>query len=135
MLNYFDNYICIDKRNKEELPDFLHSLSVPCIFIKDHKEPLNDEKSFKWLDFIKMKKANEEEKKSNINAFVFNNNFDDFDNINNKDNRKPETLNNSINLNMLEEPLIPEKERLILEKKYENKTFDERLQELEMERK
>jgi len=131
IINHFDNYICVDKRNN--LPDFVKE--VPCILVKDYDEPLSGEKAFGWLDFMKMKKAEYEAKKSNINSFDFNNGFDNFDNINNEDTSNVSvTKNDSLGLDMLEQPLMNPEEVKKLTEKYENKSFDERLKELENSR-
>lgn len=132
ILNYFENYICIDKR--KEIPEFVKI--VPCILVKDYDEPLSGDKAFKWIDFMKLKKSEYEEKKSNINAFDFNNNFDNYDDINeNVDKKSSITKSNSLQLDMLEQPLLSPNEINELTKKYENaSSFDERLAQLEKSR-
>jgi len=131
IINYFDNYICVDKR--KNLPEFVKK--VPCIVIPDNDEPLFAEKAFSWLDFMKMKKAQHEAKKSNINSFDFNNGFDNFDKINDgDDDNKNMTKNDALGLDMLEQPLMDPNDVKRLTEQYENKSFDERLAELENSR-
>lgn len=132
LIKYFKNYICIDKRNT--LPEFVKR--VPCIIVEDYEEPLDGEKAFGWLDFMKMKKASYEQKKANINSFDFNGDgFDNFDTISdNVDKTKSISKSSGLGLDMLEEPLLSEKEKKELTEKYENMSFDERLKELENSR-
>lgn len=47
MLNYFDNFFCID--NRETLPNFLHS--VPTIIVSDSDKPLVGDDAFSWLSY------------------------------------------------------------------------------------
>lgn len=132
LIKYFQNYICIDKR--QTLPEFVKR--VPCIIVEDQEEPLDGEKAFSWLDFMKMKKASYEQKKANINSFDFNGNgFDNFDTINDDvDKTASMTKADGLGLDMLEQPLLSENERKKLTEKYETMSFDERLKELENSR-
>lgn len=132
LIKYFKNYICIDKRNT--LPDFVKR--VPCIIVEDYEEPLEGEKAFGWIDFMKMKKASYEQKKANINSFDFNGDgFDNFDTIDdNVDKTKSMSKSDGLGLDMLEQPLLSEKDKKELTEKYENMSFDERLKELENSR-
>ena len=128
LINYFHNYICVDKRNN--LPEFVKR--IPCIIVEGYEEPLSGEKAFSWIDFMKIKKADYEQKKSNINSFDFNNSFDNFDSINPEQKKEGSiTKNDSLGLDMLEQPLLSEKDKKELTEKYENLSFDERLKELE----
>lgn len=128
LIKYFENYICVDKR--KNLPEFVKS--VPCILVLDYEEPLSGDKAFGWLDFMRIKKAEHEAKKSNINSFDFNNSFDNFDSIDeNTKNTGSITKNDTLGLDMLEQPLMNPDEVKKLTEKYENKSFDERLKELE----
>lgn len=132
LIKYFQNYICIDKR--QTLPEFVKR--VPCIIVEDQEEPLDGEKAFSWLDFMKMKKASYEQKKANINSFDFNGNgFNNFDTINDDvDKTASMTKADGLGLDMLEQPLLSENERKKLTEKYETMSFDERLKELENSR-
>lgn len=132
LIKYFKNYICVDKR--QTLPDFVKR--VPCIIVEDYEEPLDGEKAFGWIDFMKMKKASYEQEKSNINSFDFNGDgFDNFDTINDDvDKTSSVTKSAGLGLDMLEKPLLSNEEKKELTEKYENMSFDERLKELENSR-
>lgn len=128
LIKYFENYICVDKR--QNIPEFVKK--IPCIIVDGYDEPLEGEKAFSWLDYMKMKKASYEQEKSNINSFDFNNSFDVFDSIEPNQNKGGSVVkNDGLGLDMLEEPLLSEKDKKDLTEKYENLSFDERLKELE----
>lgn len=132
LIKYFHNYICVDKRHN--LPDFVKR--IPCIIVEGHDEPLEGDKAFSWIDFMKMKKASHEQKESNINSFDFNNSFDNFDSIEPNQNKGGSVVkDDGLGLDMLEQPLLSEKDKKELTEKYENMSFDERLKELENLRK
>lgn len=132
LIKYFNNYICIDKR--ETLPDFVKR--IPCIIVEGYDEPLSGDKAFSWIDFMKMKKATYEQEKANIDSFDFNNQFDNYDSINPDQKKNGITKGDSLGLDMLEQPLLSDKERIELTEKYESKemSFDERLKQLENSR-
>jgi len=133
LISSFDNYICVDKRRN--LPDFV--IQVPCILIKDHEEPLLGSKAFAWINFMKMKKIEKIESENNVNAFDFNNSFDNFDKIEHdgKEDKQCISSDNCQLLNMIESPLLSEKDKKELLLKFDNKDVKSRYDELESARK
>lgn len=63
LLNYFDEYFCIDGRTV--LPQFLHH--VPTIIVNDADKPLVGDDAFSWLLF----KINEKYKKQELGTLDF----------------------------------------------------------------
>jgi hypothetical protein len=133
LLTYFENFICIDKR--KNLPEFLNE--IPCILVKDYDEPISGNKAFTWVNYMKMKKSEEMEKNNPINAFDFNNSFDNFDILehDSKDDKKCLSKDNCQALGMLEQPLLSEKEKAELLIKFDKKDTKTRYEELEQNRK
>lgn len=128
LISYFQNYICVDKR--QTVPEFVKR--IPCIVVEGYDEPLEGDKAFSWLDFMKMKKATFEQEKANINSFDFNNQFENYDSINPEQKKGGSmTKDDGLGLDMLEQPLLTEDEKKELTEKYENMSFDERLKQLE----
>jgi hypothetical protein len=133
LISSFENYICVDKR--KNLPDFVKQ--IPCILVKDHDEPLLGSKAFAWINYMKMKKAEKIEKENTVNAFDFNNSFDNFDQIEHdgKEDKKCMSTDNCQSLGMLEAPLLSEREKKELLLKFDNKDAKTRYEELESLRK
>ncbi|SVA53178.1 uncharacterized protein METZ01_LOCUS106032 [marine metagenome] len=133
LLKSFENIICVDKR--KSLPEFV--TTVPCILIEDYDQPLFGEKAFAWIKYIKMKKSEEIEKNNPINAFDFNNSFDNFDELDHDETKDKQCLSkdNCQALGMLEQPLLSEKEKKELLLKFDKTDVKSRYAELEQSRK
>tara|TARA_B110001454_G_scaffold217474_1_gene242910 strand:- start:7209 stop:7685 length:477 start_codon:yes stop_codon:yes gene_type:complete len=133
LLKSFVNIICVDKR--KSLPEFV--TTVPCILIEDYDEPLFGDKAFAWIKYIKMKRSEEIEKNNPINAFDFNNSFDNFDELDHDISKDKKCLSkdNCQALGMLEQPLLSEKEKKELLLKFDKTDVKSRYAELEESRK
>jgi hypothetical protein len=133
LLKTFDNMICVDKRRS--LPEFV--TTVPCILIKDYDEPLFGDKAFAWIKYMKMKRSEEIEKNNPVNAFDFNNSFDNFDMLEHDQSKDKKCFSkdNCQALGMLEKPLLSESEKRELLLKFDKQDTKERYAELENSRK
>ena len=133
LLKSFDNIICVDKRNN--LPEFV--TSVPCIVIEDYDQPLFGDKAFAWIKYIKMKRSEEIEKNNPINPFDFNNSFDNFNELDHDKTKDKQCLSkdNCQALDMIEQPLLSEKEKKELLIKFDKTDIKLRYTELEQSRK
>ena len=130
LMSSFQNYICVDKGRN--LPEFVKQ--VPCILVTDHDEPLLGNKAFAWINFMKMKRSEKIESENNVNAFDFNNSFDNFDVIDHdikKGDKKCISKDNCQLLGMLEAPLLSEREKKELLLKFDNKDTKSRYDEME----
>jgi hypothetical protein len=133
LLKTFDNMICVDKRRS--LPEFV--TTVPCILIKDYDEPLFGDKAFAWIKYMKMKRSEEIEKNNPVNAFDFNNSFDNYDMLEHDQSKDKKCISkdNCQALGMLEKPLLSESEKRELLLKFDKQDTKERYAQLENSRK
>ena len=133
LLQTFNNIICVDKRTS--LPEFVKT--VPCILIQDYDEPLFGDKAFAWINYMKMKRSEEIERNNPVNAFDFNNSFDNFDTLEHDQTKDKKCLSkdNCQALGMLEQPLLSESEKKELLLKFDKQDVQSRYAELENSRK
>jgi hypothetical protein len=78
LLDYFDKKICIDTLTN--LPDFLSE--VPTILVEDYDKPISGDRAFNWVKFKLSEKMKDEDKKSGLVPFDFNNSNENYDNVN-----------------------------------------------------